>query len=561
MNGLKNNPYVGTFHGRNYVCDGTPLKQCMLEDSKRNPLIGVFRHSPAQRSKSLGLKSILYGEPTEKQNVFSQLQVARETKKVPTHNFLRSLRQIPTKVYSSSSVGSRSSVSASVISPHEALQPVDAPKTTPVAVDENVPMCSICIEPYADGDELRTFACSHCFHNECVSKWIFHRCLNDAELESFNCPECRQNHITLSEAGSSQTSLADGMCNLSYLQVGETLGGGYDFLSDFGSELQSPLGTASCPASPRPQFSRPGSALSSGTVGTVGTTGTSSHRLSVLSPSSRGQGPGPLPLYPSRPSSAAPSERPPASPLSSSSCGERSPDSTSGPRGPCGIGSGNDDADYSQSMFLNASTLANAGVGIGALPTSAAAATAAVVPKKAPFGLFGAGSSIKHRVPLFLGRPVSVPVSVHVATGSSCDRGVAGSSRLMGIFPVPEDSYCVADSVWTANSSSSPSTNAFSPAPTSSASGSGSCSAKDGAAVQREPPSSSSLLSEAPMNVSVISCTTPSAAAPAAAASAAASACATPLTHQHTPRHWAAAADPLCASAYSDCGTPLPKDV
>lgn len=237
MNGLRHNPYVGSFHGKRFqVHDGTPT-QLVIEGSKSNPLVGVFRHSPSIPSKSLGLKSILYGGMT-KPPIFSQLQVSREAKKLPPHNFLRSFRQIPTKVYSASSVGSRSERSSN--SPN---QPDE---------DENLPTCSICLNPYADGDELRTFACSHCFHNECVSKWIFHRCLDNEELASFNCPECRQNHLTLSEAGSSRTSLAEGISSLSFLQVGENMAreGGYDFLSDFGSDLQSPA-PRSMPCSPR----------------------------------------------------------------------------------------------------------------------------------------------------------------------------------------------------------------------------------------------------------------------------------------------------------------------
>jgi hypothetical protein len=234
MMGLRHNPYVGTFHVKNFHVN-TPehsaiaasAKQFIMEDTKGNPLIGVFRHSPsAVPNKSIGLKSILYHD-TSNAPVMSQLQVPREPK-IPPHNILRSLRQIPTKVYTAPSVGSNST------------QSVPSPNAIPP--DSNAPTCSICLMPYADGDELRTFACSHCFHNECVSKWIFHRCLDNSDVDSFNCPECRQNHVALSEASSSRTSLAEGISSLSFLQVGENLARdcGYDFLSDFGSDLQSP---------------------------------------------------------------------------------------------------------------------------------------------------------------------------------------------------------------------------------------------------------------------------------------------------------------------------------
>ena len=242
----------------NYQVNGEgPNEQYIMAESKGNPLIGVFRHSPSIPSKCLGLKSILYkNQAKSSTGICSQLQVSREAKKFPAHLFLKSLKQIPKGVYSASSVGSKSEASP------------DQPQGLN---DENIPTCSICLMPYADGDELRTFACSHCFHSECVSKYIFHRCLNNDELDSFNCPECRQNHITLSEAGSSRTSLAEGISNLSFLQVGQNLTRecGYDFLSDFGSDLQSPCPN-SIPTSPRLKTtsaesgtSNPGIAISS----------------------------------------------------------------------------------------------------------------------------------------------------------------------------------------------------------------------------------------------------------------------------------------------------------
>ncbi|KAJ1437211.1 hypothetical protein B484DRAFT_445292 [Ochromonadaceae sp. CCMP2298] len=249
MNGLRHNPYVGSFHGINsHMTDQARsrfYRYVMMEDSKSNPLVGVFRHSP-EPSKSLGLKSILY-DAGLKPPALSQMQVSRETKQFPTQQFLRSLRTIPTHFYASSAcsksslTGSRKSVETNL--PESMLLP-ESNEAHEAPDDYAPPMCSICIEPYKDGDELRTLACQHCFHNECVSKWIIHHCLSSShlpELSSFNCPECRQNHVTLSEAGSSSASLAEGISGQSFLQVGETLvyDVGYDFLSDFGSEIHS----------------------------------------------------------------------------------------------------------------------------------------------------------------------------------------------------------------------------------------------------------------------------------------------------------------------------------
>ena len=79
-------------------------------------------------------------------------------------------------------------------------------------------------------------------------------------MNSICCPECRQNHIALHDstyAYSTTSSLSnnlgsrshpqniivEGISYQSFLQIGQqlTIDGGYDFLSDFSSELNSPL--------------------------------------------------------------------------------------------------------------------------------------------------------------------------------------------------------------------------------------------------------------------------------------------------------------------------------
>lgn len=113
------------------------------------------------------------------------------------------------------------------------------------AADDDAPVCAICLECYNDGDNILTLACSHCYHSECVSKWFFQDCLNSTDLSSsFRCPQCRQDHILLSERGSQCSDpLQDfGISQLSFIQAGQSLlrDGGYDFLSDIGSECSLP---------------------------------------------------------------------------------------------------------------------------------------------------------------------------------------------------------------------------------------------------------------------------------------------------------------------------------
>lgn len=201
----------------------------MLE-SKNNPLVGFVRHSPSSISKSMGLKRIISEDPSIKPPILTQLQLKRNemtSSPLTEKNFVRSLKQIPTSVYSSSEVQSPS-------------------RRGSIKLDENSEdqcLCAICMEAYADGDEILTLACAHCYHSECASKWFYQDCLNSAHMESnFSCPKCRKNHhATLSEVGSS-SSLVTTEDNLgistTLLQIGQSLinEGGYDFLSDFGAE-------------------------------------------------------------------------------------------------------------------------------------------------------------------------------------------------------------------------------------------------------------------------------------------------------------------------------------
>ncbi|KAI9021121.1 hypothetical protein DFJ74DRAFT_671968 [Hyaloraphidium curvatum] len=58
-----------------------------------------------------------------------------------------------------------------------------APSPAPTVGTLNVPSCPICLEPFEDGDELRTLRCGHELHTSCVDPWLLGR--------SGRCPVCR----------------------------------------------------------------------------------------------------------------------------------------------------------------------------------------------------------------------------------------------------------------------------------------------------------------------------------------------------------------------------------
>jgi len=172
----------------------------------------------------------LYQKDELKPSVISQLNVTRTSTSLPVkRSFLKSLKKIPLKVYSSSA-GSRSSLS----------------------YHGDDPVCAICIESYKDGDELFTLSCDHCFHKECANKWFFQGCLNNVDNNAVNCPECRQLHQERGELQQQQLqdpqllrhldtqTVLSGIeiSSASFFDIGAKLfnEGGYDFMSDFGSE-------------------------------------------------------------------------------------------------------------------------------------------------------------------------------------------------------------------------------------------------------------------------------------------------------------------------------------
>ena len=277
MTSLRHNPYVGSFHGVNVNLDEEKraTSNVMIE-SKNNPLVGLFRHSPPSsnhiiKSKILGLKGVIYPVDNNTKSVINQLQIGRlsgtTNKRAFEINFLDTIKKIPSKVFSQS----QSSEADSPICLESDIEYV------------NSPLCSICINSYLDGDELLTLACSHCFHNECISQWFYQSCIDRDDGMPFNCPECRQNHIFSDDVSTSndkkctvievsekndsitpqlesQTSnlpvrsptpysqmgsptpgsvLDHDISQMSFLHIGETVSNeyGYDFLSDFGSEI------------------------------------------------------------------------------------------------------------------------------------------------------------------------------------------------------------------------------------------------------------------------------------------------------------------------------------
>jgi RING-like zinc finger len=202
----KHNPYVGTFHGMNRK-DFSNMRPNVVD--AKHPLLPMFRHSPPVRNTAgIGLKSLLFEDTDIVLKPFvTQVQVFEKVKQSKKNISSEALKHLPLSIY-------------------------DLSTSTQSTTDKgDLPICSICLECFKDGDELRTLECSHCYHRTCIDIWLI-GCLSDELTNTCNCPQCRQviGVNTLSQSSDIPSSV--------FLRIGESLSC-VDVVSDITSESDS----------------------------------------------------------------------------------------------------------------------------------------------------------------------------------------------------------------------------------------------------------------------------------------------------------------------------------
>ena len=244
LDAYRKNPYVGSFHSVNRPpasCTTTSLM--MLGATKTNALVGSFRHSPAVSSVTvgLGLKEILWED--WKKPIISQVQLSREQKFSNRHASPYSLSSIPITRY----------MACPCFASREQGVEDNNKNNTSLA---DLPQCVICLEPFADGDELRTLHCCHSFHRRCVDLWLL-GCMSDEATVTNNCPQCR------CDVSSSEPAVVDTRV---VIDIGE------DVLEDVTPFPSSPcLSVTSELVIPSDSFLRIGAYLSSVDIGSADT--------------------------------------------------------------------------------------------------------------------------------------------------------------------------------------------------------------------------------------------------------------------------------------------------
>jgi len=119
-------------------------------------------------------------ENNQRYSVLSQLQIARKNRYADRH-------VSPEELATNSSVFQASS---------------------PLVTDDN-PCCAICLDAFADGDEIRVLDCDHCFHKFCIDTWLL-GALSEESTYTSGCPTCRRavssrRHGSCSSTSSSQS--------------------------------------------------------------------------------------------------------------------------------------------------------------------------------------------------------------------------------------------------------------------------------------------------------------------------------------------------------------------
>ena len=72
------------------------------------------------------------------------------------------------------------------------------------ASSDDVETCTMCLDPFAPGDQLRILPCGHAFHLACVDRWL----IEEQVGQRRSCPVCKQDPLALQERINQQSRLA-----------------------------------------------------------------------------------------------------------------------------------------------------------------------------------------------------------------------------------------------------------------------------------------------------------------------------------------------------------------
>lgn len=203
---LRHNPYVGSFHSmhRQDVTTGGRSNDDRLVNSKSGN-VPLIRHAPStvplyyNPSKGVGLKGLFnsvqtpptqmglglgvdVASPMLSQSALARIKALEKTK----HLSLTALKKIPIIIFQHGEDGGLGGLATGGEKKRS-----DGNSNSNGNEHETAPSCSICLELYEDGDELRSLTCTHCYHKKCIDIWLLGY-LSLGAVDTCRCPQCRQ---------------------------------------------------------------------------------------------------------------------------------------------------------------------------------------------------------------------------------------------------------------------------------------------------------------------------------------------------------------------------------
>jgi len=182
---FKHNPYVGNVQYINSKPLGLfPLHQdhelsILLPDQERtkNPHLGIFRHSPST-------------EGMKRRNRRGNNRLRSGGNKINPLSFLED-RPFTTRSDAKKAIKLREN-HVGLEEFHKLPPPTVLPPNLPSSLSlspSDRPNCSICLDVFRGGDEVRELGCGHVYHRDCIDVWLLGH-LSSQTTNTTCCPIC-----------------------------------------------------------------------------------------------------------------------------------------------------------------------------------------------------------------------------------------------------------------------------------------------------------------------------------------------------------------------------------
>lgn len=187
------------------TCDGDDEAEKDLDDDSDAASSTDSEISEDHFRLHLNMDAFLYDDTFTHSRIdttINQMDISKMARNASRHLNLKSIHELPTKIYRSNN--SDVATSACIISPStsidESWHVVSVPPKQPsssshnnmnIQHDKKNEKCVICLTNFQDGDKLRVLPCGHLFHVGCIDHWLLGT-YSDDQCITTGCPTCKK---------------------------------------------------------------------------------------------------------------------------------------------------------------------------------------------------------------------------------------------------------------------------------------------------------------------------------------------------------------------------------